>query len=371
MALDMNEIQIPWAKPDFFGREEEYLSKAIKSTWISDGYFINRFEDDFAGYCGIKHALTASNGTTALHLAYLGLGLGPGDEVIVPGFGFLASANMAILVGAKPVFAEVDPNTWCVNSVEIDKCLTRRTKAIVPVHTYGNVCDMDGIIELARQKNIPVVEDAAEAFASKYKNRFAGTMGDIGSFSFQATKTITTGEGGMVITNNDGLYERMSLFRNHGMLRKNYYWHELPGHNFRLTNLQAALGCAQFENLEHIIHERKRVHTAYINQLSQNTGLSLQIFSSEVEPVLWAMAVKLDERAYPQGRNEVIRQMREQKIETRPGFYAPSLMRHIYDCSVLPVCEEISRQVISLPTFVSLRDEEIEFICKKLATFKK
>ena len=359
-------LNIPWAKPSFFDKEKEYLIAALESTWISDGHFLDRLEREFATYCKLKYALTASNGTTALHLAYLALGLGPGDEVVVPGFGFLAAANMALLVGATPVFAEVEPKTWCVNAAEIKKCITSRTKAIVPVHTYGNVCDLDDILDLAAQKNIPLVEDAAEAFASKYKGKFAGTMGDIGIFSFQATKTITTGEGGMVVTSKQELYDKMALYRSHGMLRKKYYWHELPGHNFRLTNLQAALGCAQFENLENIIHERKRIHAKYINCLSQNPGISLQVFSADVAPVLWAIAMKLDPKAYPQGRDRVIVQMKERQVETRPGFYAPSLMKHIYQCPKLPVCEEISRQVISLPTYVSLADEQIEYICEQL-----
>jgi perosamine synthetase len=229
---------------------------------------------------------------------------------------------------------------------------------------------MDDILKLAGQRKIAVIEDAAEAFASKYKGKLAGTMGDIGTFSFQATKTITTGEGGMVVTKRKELYDKIVLYRSHGMLRKTYYWHELPGHNFRLTNLQAALGCAQFENLENIIRERKRIHVKYINCLSQNSGISLQMFSSNVDPVLWAIAVKLDPKAYPQGRDRLIEQMKEQQIETRPGFYTPSFMRHIYDCPNLPICEEISRQIISLPTHISLENKQIEFVCEKLLALK-
>ncbi|NQT27545.1 DegT/DnrJ/EryC1/StrS family aminotransferase [candidate division KSB1 bacterium] len=362
--------KIPWAKPVFTGLEREFLVNALESTWVSGGPFLDRLERDLANYCKLEYALTVSNGTAALHMAYLALGIGSGDEVVVPGFAFLAAANIALLVGAKPVFAEVDPKTWCMNAAQIEKCITNRTKAIVPVHTYGNVCDMDDILDLAAQKNLPVIEDAAEAFASKYKGKPAGAMGDIGTFSFQATKTITTGEGGMVITNQKELYDKMALYRSHGMLRKTYYWHELPGHNFRLTNLQAALGCAQFENLENIIRERKRIHEKYINCLSRNSGISLQMFPLNVDPVLWAIAVKLDPRAYPQGRDRVIEQMKEEQIETRPGFYAPSFMKHIYECQKLPICEEISRQVISLPTYVSLQNEQIEFVCQKLLALK-
>ena len=362
---------IPWAKPDFWGKEQEYVNQALTSTWISGGEFVDRFEYDFATYCGVPFALTSSNGTTAIHMAYLALGIGPGDEVIIPGFGFLAAANIAIQMGAKPVFTEVDPTTWCMTAAEIEKCMSPRTKVIVPIHTFGNVCLMDEIVLLAKIQNIPIIEDVAEAFTSRYKNRLAGTMGTIGTFSFQATKIITTGEGGIVITENKELYDDMWLYRNHGMLRKRYYWHELAGHNFRLTNLQAALGCAQMEQLPHIIQERKRIHKSYVGHLSKISGLTLQQFLPEVDPVIWAIAVKLDPGAYPQGRDIVITQMKEFGIETRPGFYAPSLQQHLYDCPPLPICEEISRQALSLPTYPTLDDELIEQICTKLNGLRK
>lgn len=363
----MNYVEfIPWAKPDFWGREQEYLTEALKSTWISGGPFVERFEQDISTYCGMRYALAVSNGTTALQLAYLALGLNPGDEIIVPGFAFLAVANMALNMGVIPIFAEVDPDTWCLTAEAAEKCLSPRTKAIVPVHTYGNVCDMDGILELAGQHNIPIIEDTAEAFTSRYKGKLAGTMSAIGSFSFQATKMITTGEGGMVITDNEEWYKKMALYRSHGLLRKTYYWHELPGYNFRLTNLQAALGVAQMERLQKIVDERKRVHLNYRKLLENVPGITLQHFTPHVDAVLWAIALKLDPKVYPQGRDVVLRQMRDALIETRPGFYTPSQMPHIYNCPQLPVCEEIARQVISLPTYPTLSNDQIKYICETL-----
>jgi len=237
-------VRIPWAKPSFCGNEQRYVSEAIASTWISAGNFVDRFECEFAGYTGSPYAMTSSNGTTALHMALLALSVGPGDEVVVPGFAFMAAANVALHLGAKPVFAEVDPVTWCMTANDVERCLSPRTKAIVPVHTYGNVCAMDEIIALAKDRSVVVVEDAAEAFGSRYKNRQAGSIGQLGTFSFHATKTITTGEGGMVVTDSCELRDRLYLYRNHGMLRTRY-WHEVAGHNFRLTNMQAAMGCAQ------------------------------------------------------------------------------------------------------------------------------
>ncbi|MBN1423806.1 DegT/DnrJ/EryC1/StrS family aminotransferase [Candidatus Fermentibacteria bacterium] len=362
---------IPWAKPDFWGKEQEYVVEALTSTWISGGPFVDRFERDFAAFCGGGHVLACSNGTSALHMAYLALGIGAGDEVVVPGFAFLAVANIALQLGAEPVFAEVDPGTWCLCAGAVEAHISPRTKAIVPVHTYGNVCDMDGILELAGRRGIPVVEDTAEAFASRYGGRVAGTMGTIGTFSFQATKTITTGEGGMVVTADERLRDVMALYRSHGMLRKVFYWHELAGHNFRLTNMQAALGVAQLERIDTILAERRRVRELYESYLDAIDGVTRQQVTAKAEPVVWTMALKLDPRAYPQGRDSVMAQMRDAGIETRPGFRAPRQMPHIYRCPPLPISEDISRQVICLPTYPTLQNDEIQCICATLAGLRK
>ena len=356
---------IPWAQPTFCGNEQRYASEAIASTWISGGHFVDRFESEFAKYSGNRYAITASNGTTAIHMALLALSVGPGDEVVVPGFAFMAAANVALHLGAKPVFTEVDPETWCMTAKDAERCLSPRAKAIVPVHTYGNVCAMDAIIALAKERSIAVVEDAAEAFASRYKGRQAGSMSELGTFSFQATKTITTGEGGMVVTDSSDLASRLRLFRSHGMLHRRY-WHEVPGHNFRLTNLQAAMGCAQLENLEQTIRERRRVYTCYQRCLANVPGVVMQQYNSDVEPVVWAIAARLDPQAFPRGRDAVMRELQTAGIETRNGFYAASLMTHLYDCPQLPVCESLSRNVISLPTFPALTEEQIEIVCTQL-----
>jgi perosamine synthetase len=362
-------VIIPYARPSFFGSEEAYLLEAFRSTWVSGGAFVDRFEQDFQRYCGAQYAVTASNGTTALHMAYLALGVGHGDEVIVPGFAFLAAANIALHVGARAVFAEVDPDTWCATAREIEACISSRTKLIVAVHTYGNVCEMDGVLSLAAHHQIPVLEDAAEAFPSRYRGRLAGTMGTIGTYSFQATKTITTGEGGMVVTEDPSLHDAMRLYRNHGM-RTRRYWHELPGHNFRMTNLQAAIGCGQLEHLEHIVRERKRVYALYADHFSGAGGITLQRVDPDVDAVFWTCAVKLDPLAFPQGRDGVISQLAEAGIETRPGFYAASLI-DLYDAPAQPICEAISQQVISLPTYPSLSNDHVALVCDQIISLRK
>lgn len=362
---------IPWAKPDFWGDELKFVKQALKSTWISGGPYVDQLEARFSQILGKKYALAVSNGTTAIHLAYLGLDIKPGDEVIVPGFCFQAAANIALHVGAKPVFAEVDKDTWCLDPVDLEKKITNKTKAIVPVHTYGNVCELDAILNIAQSKKIKIIEDCAESLFSKYKGKYSGIFGHVNTFSFQATKTITTGEGGLVVTDDDELAGKMMLYRSHGMNRqKVIYWHELPGHNFRLTNLQAALGVAQFDKRNKIIKERKRVFTIYLKYLSGIDGITLQKIEVNVDPVIWAVAIKLDPKAFPQGRDKVMRQMKEIFIETRPGFYASSSL-DIYYKHKLKVSEEISKNSMSLPSFPTLKKEQIEFICDRLIKFKK
>lgn len=363
--------KIPWAKPDYWGDEIEYVVDALNSTWISGGAYIDKLENEFKKILGKKHAFAVSNGTTAIHLAYLGLGIEAGDEIIVPGFCFLAAANVALLIGAKPIFVEVDEGTWCMDVNDLKKKINSKTKAIVPVHNYGNICAMDEILSIANSNGIPVIEDCAESLFSKYKGQQSGVFGIVNTFSFQATKTITTGEGGLVVTDDDVIAERMMLYRSHGMNRnKVIYWHELPGHNFRLTNFQAALGVAQLENAEEILSQRKRVYNTYLRFLKHEAGVILQKINADVEPIVWAIAFKLDKRYFPQGRDAVMKDLAELGIETRPAFFAASLL-DIYEKQVLPACEEISKNVMSVPSFPTLKDQEIEFICTSLLNLKK
>lgn len=369
----MNEIQIiPWAKPNLWGNEKKYIFEALESTWISGGPFVERFEKSFRDYSGVPYALTTSNGTTAIHLAFLALGVGEGDEVIVPGFAFMAAANLAMLSGAKPVFAEIDSKTWCITAENIEKRISKKTKAIVPVHTYGNVCKMDEIMAVGKKYQIPIIEDAAESLTSRFRGRLSGTIADIGTYSFQATKIITTGEGGMVTTANEDLNQKMILYRSHGMLRKTYYWHDVPGHNFRLTNLQAAMGVAQMEKLNEIVSARNRVSNLYRKLLQEKPGVTMQYFPPGVDGIPWVIALKLDPDAYPQGRDTVLKQMLDLRIETRPGFYAANFLKHIYRVvDAIPVSDEVSRQVISLPMFATLTDEQIDYIVKKLMGLRR
>ena len=368
MAINNSSTLIPWAKPDFFGKEKEYVLEALDSTWISGGKYVNTLEENFAHLLSKKHCFTVSNGTTAIHLAYLGMGLKAGDEVIFPGFGFLAAANIALHMEIRPIFCEVESDTWNLSAKDVEKRITPKTKAIVLVHSYGNLCDIGAFIKLSKKYNIPIIEDCAESLFSTYKGQQCGTFGLVNTFSFQATKTITTGEGGMVVTDDDSIAKKMALYRSHGMDRsKAFYIHELPGHNFRLTNLQAAIGVAQFEVKDKIINERVRIYKEYINHLSGVTGIAFQKITSDTEPLIWALAILLDKIRFPDKRDSLIKALREVNIESRPGFYASSLL-DIYPKHNLPVSEDISRNIISLPFYATLKNEQIAFICNQ---FKK
>lgn len=363
----MNKQLIPWASTSYWGNEEAYVLDALKSTWISGGHYVEKLEQDFAKFCDVPYAVTASNGTTAIQLAYIALDIKPGDEIIVPGFGFMAAANVALNMGATPVFCDVHADTWCMSGEDVAPHITPKTKAIVPVHTYGNVCDMDSILEVANHHNIPIIEDAAEAIGSKYKNKMAGTMGTLGTYSFHATKTITTGEGGAIVTNNKLLSDKMKLYRSHGMSSRRY-WHDVAGHNFRLTNMQAALGCGQLEQISKISTERARVYHGYIAHLSQVDAVTMQKFNANVDPLVWAIAVRIDPNAFPQGRDMVIQQLLALGIETRPGFYSANFMPHIYGSASIPISQMLSEHIISVPSSPSLTDDEIEYICVSLAS---
>ncbi len=357
---------IPWARPHLFGDEADRMREALLSTWISDGSFVDQFEETIRDFAGVNFACAVSNGTTALHLAYLALGVERGDEVVVPGFAYLGAANVALLCGARPVFAEVDPDTWCLTAEAVERVLSPRTKAVVAIDTYGNMCDMDSLKALLSSRNIPLIEDAAEALGSVYGKRPAGTSGTIGTYSFHATKTITTGEGGMVVTDDERLQEQMQLYRSHGMARNvRYYWHKVAGHNFRLTNFQAAMGCAQFAHFAEVKRSRAALHRQYRERLEPVHGLTLQTFEKNVTPLLWALALRLDPAAFPQGRDEVIREMRDRGIECRPGFYAAS-QQPLYRAAPLPICENLARQIISLPCYVGLQADEVDYICRSL-----
>jgi perosamine synthetase len=368
--MNVKPTIIPWAKPVFWGDEEKYVVQALQSSWISGGPYIEQFERALSNYLGCKHAIAVCNGTSALHLAYLALGLKAGDEIIAPAFGFMAAANVGLQLGLRPVFCDVDPVTWCMRASDVSAVLSPKTRAIVVVHNYGNVCEMEDLQRLSRERSIPLIEDAAEALGSQTPAGPAGSLGTINIISFHATKTITTGEGGLVTTNDDRLADMARLYCSHGLRRRRHYWHEVPGHNFRITNLQAALGCAQFEYIETIVRERRRVCARYERCLRDMQGITLQQMTDSSTPLVWAVAAQLSPEYFPQGRDEVLSQMMHHGIETRPGFQPPSEMSY-FEKKPSPVSDLLGRRVISLPSFPTLQDDQIDYICERLASLRR
>jgi perosamine synthetase len=361
---------IPWAKPHLIGNEKKFVLDALESTWISGGSYVDRFEKEFPEQIGMKYGVAVSNGTTALHTALLAAGIGPSDEVIVPGFTFVAPGNTVMMAGAKPVFVDIDPKTWLIDPKEVERNINNKTKAIIAVHLYGNVADMDDLLRIAKDKGIYLIEDVAEAVFSSYKSKYAGSFGDLGCFSFQATKTITMGEGGAVLTNSEKMYDKMRIIRSHGMREGKRYWHDVIGYNYRLTNLQAALGCAQLAKANSIIKEKKRVYNRYLKNLYGTDGIGFQKISDDVDPVIWAIAFKIDESFFKGNRDYLIAELLKLGIETRPGFYPFSTMP-LYDVKPLPISEDVGRNVISPPSYPALKDDEIDLICSRLTSLMR
>ena len=364
---------IPWAMPQLNGNEKQYMIEALESTWVSDGPYVKKFQNDFLKIHNAQNGFAVNNGTTALQLAYLAAGIKLGDEVIVPNFSFVAPGNMVIAIGATPIFADVDKSTWCLDVNSVESLINKKTKAIVAVHTYGNVCEMNALRELAKIHNLVLIEDAAEAIFSKYYGEMTGTLGDIAAFSFQATKTITMGEGGFVMFKNPDLASSIAMLRSHGMSAKRY-WHESIGYNFRVPNTVAAIGVAQLEKAEMFIQARSELYKMYVKRLSGENGISLQQWGSGVEPVVWALAVKIEASAFLKTRDEIIEIMKENGVDTRPGFYCYS-EQPIYckwtNGHEFPNSLGISQNVISLPFYVGLTEENVDYICHHFLKLRK
>jgi perosamine synthetase len=251
--------KIPVYQPSLKGNEKKYVNECLDSTWISSkGKFVNQFENAFAEYVGVKHAATVSNGTVAIHLALLALGIGEGDDVIVPTLTYIASVNSIAYTGANPVFVDSLQDSWQIDPADVVKKITPRTKAIMAVHLYGHPCDMDALMEICKKHDLFLIEDCAEAIGTLYKGKHVGTFGDISTFSFFGNKTITTGEGGMVVTNDETLHDRSLHFKGQGLAKHRQYWHDVIGYNYRMTNICAAIGLAQLEQIEQVLIEKKK-----------------------------------------------------------------------------------------------------------------
>lgn len=355
----MKRIQI--SKPEITEAEKKAVMEVLDSGFLAQGPRTALFEQKFAELCGVKHAIAVSNGTTALQVALLANDIGPGDEVITSPFTFMATANAILFTGAKPVFVDIDDATFNIDPEQVEKAITPRTKAILPVHLYGQVCDMDRLEAIASKHGLCLIEDACQSVGASYKGRFAGSFGT-GTFSFYATKNLMTGEGGMVTTNDDLVAEKSRLIRSHGM--KQRYYHDRVGYNFRMMDIQAAIGLAQMERLEANTAKR-RANAAYLN--------------SHIETVITPKVQEGCEHVWHQytirvngGRNrdEVIKQLNEAGIDV--GIYYPvpvhkqkSIQGVIGDVQI-PVTEKMCTEVLSLPVHPLLSEEDLATIAAEV-----
>jgi len=363
-----SEIKIPVASPDLSGNELKYLIDAFLSSWISSkGEYVREFEERFSNYCGCKYGVSTSNGTTALHLALTSLGIKKGDEVIIPDLTFAATANAVIYTGATPVIVDIEKDSWCIDPKKIYGALSNRTKAIIPVHLYGQPANMKKILEISRKFNLFVIEDCAEALGAEFNSKKVGCFGDIGCFSLFGNKIITTGEGGICVTNSKRLYKKMRLLRDHGMDIHNKYKHTVVGFNYRMTNLQAAIGLAQLERVEEIIKKRREIEDTYRNYLKDIDFIEFQKDIPKRGKVTWLVSILINNNK----RKEILKKLIEENIEVRPFFYPLSSMR-IYRKfgKSNPVSKNISRKGMNLPTIKDLEERDYQKIKKLFATFK-
>lgn len=361
---------IPVAEPDLSGKEFQYVKDCFDTNWISSsGKYIKKFEEDFSSYCDVKYGVAVSNGTVALHLALLSLEIGPGDEVIVPNFTFAASVNSIIHTGATPVFIDSDRESWNMDISKIEEKITPKTKAIMVVHIYGNPCDMDQVIDLKEKYDLYIIEDCAEAHGALYKGLKVGDFGDISCFSFFANKVMTTGEGGICLTSNLDLYDKMLVLRDHGMSKEKKYWHDVVGYNYRMTNIQAAIGCAQLERLDDFIEKKLTIANTYKKYLDKSI-FEFQCTHSENKNINWLTSVLLPKEV---NRDFVINKLKQNNIDSRPFFYPMNEMPPFKTEGVFLVSKSISRRGINLPSSVNLDKDtivEISNILNKVVKIK-
>jgi perosamine synthetase len=358
---------IPVAEPDLKGNELLYVTECIETEWISSlGKYVGAFEQAMAELCQRQYGISVCNGTAALHLALAVLGVGPGDEVIVPSLTFVATANAVVYTGATPVFADSEPDYWQLDPHALEALVTPRTRAIIPVDLYGHPVDMDPIAKVAREHDLWLIEDAAEAHGAQYKGLPCGGLGDMSCFSFYGNKVITTGEGGMILTDNPEWYERACFLRDHAMSKTERYYHPEIGFNYRITNIQAALGLAQLERIETFCAIKRHNAALYAERLAEVPGITLQPEADWARNIYWMYSILVD-GDYPLTRDALGLALRARGVDSRPFFRAihtmPSHARSIY----LPVAEDLQARGMNLPSSTKLTEEQVDYVCQQIA----
>ena len=355
------KTKIYYTKPSITELEIRYAADAAANGWGDRCYeYISRFEEAFKTHLGVNYAIATSSCTGALHMGMAALGIGPGDEVILADTNWIATAAPIIYQGAKPVFVDILPGSWCLDPVLVEKAITSSTKAIVAVHLYGNLCDMDRLIAIGEKHGIPVIEDAAEAIGSVYHGKRAGSIGKFGTFSFHGTKTLTTGEGGMFVTNDSDLYEHVLTLSNHGRARgqTKQFWPDMVGFKYKMSNIQAAIGCAQMERIDELIHRKRQILAYYQEHLGSRSGLSMNPEPEETINGAWMPTVVF---AAETGitRERMQAAFRDENIDARVFFHQLSgLPMFDQQCDNF-YANDIPKRAINLPSYHDIKLNEL------------
>ena len=366
--------EIPIAGPWITEREIRYVSDAATVAWYTDANrYVGRFESAFADYLGVKHAIALPSCTSAIHLSLAALGVGPGDEVIVPDVTWIASAAPVTYVGAETVFADIDPITWCLSPDSFEQCITPRTKAVIPVGLYGGMPDMNAIRAIAGPRGIAIIEDAAEAVGSEYWDRKAGSLGDTGVFSFHGSKTMTTGEGGMLVTDRDDLYERILLLRDHGRPPGDRLFHNTEvAFKYKMSNFQAAMGLAQLERIQELVDRKRQIFFWYRDELVEVPGISLNHEPDGVVNSYWMVTVVVDP-GYGLTKMVLMQCMQELGVDTRPFFFPLSDIPAYKNSAQAGLARErnlnsyaVSPYGINLPSALILKQDDVHVVCEAL-----
>lgn len=367
--------RIPIAGPWVTEKEVAYAAEAAAEGWYERaGFYVDRFEQAFAEYLGVEHAMAVPHCTSAIHLALAGLGVGPGDEVIVPEITWIASAAPTHYVGATPVFADVDEATWCISAESVRECVTSRTKAIIPVGLYGLTPDMDALGEVAQEHGLCIIEDAAQSLGGKYKDKPAGTFGDAGVFSFHGTKLIVTGEGGMFVTDDSKLFERVQVLRDHGRTKANFrnFYNTEVAFKYRMSSLQAAFGFGQLERIDELVARKREIFGWYGDRLANVPGLRLNAEPPGYFSTFWMTTVLFD-ADYGLTNQELMAAFGEQAIDTRPFFHPLSALPAFSDTKQAAeakkrnkIAYDLSPRGLNLPSAMRLTEAQVDRVCSVL-----
>jgi perosamine synthetase len=362
--------RIHYTKPSITELEVRYATDAAANGWGDQCYaYIDRFEALFKEHLGVKYAIATSSCTGALHMGMAALGIGPGDEVIMADTNWIATASPIVHLGAKPVFVDILPDSWCIDPDKAEAAITRSTKAIVAVHLYGNLCDMNRLLAIGEKHGIPVIEDAAEAIGSVYHGKRAGSMGRFGAFSFHGTKTLTTGEGGMFVTNDAELFERMLTLSNHGRARgqAKQFWPEAVGFKYKMSNIQAAIGCAQIERIDSLIKEKRRVFSFYADRM-KFLPLAMNPEPANTANGFWMPSIVVNAGTYFD-RSGLLTNLRKDDIDGRVFFWPLSLLPMFDTCPGNIYSHTIPERALNLPSYHDISEADMERVVAHIEEF--